>query len=208
MSAEREEHWERIYRTIAPAELSWYQGEARRSVALISRAAPDHSAPVIDVGGGSSTLVDGLLAAGYQDVTVLDLSPTALACARERLGPAVGGVNWLVADVLDAELPAGAWSVWHDRAVFHFLTDPNDRGRYVAQVRRAVRPGGHILLAAFALEGPTRCSGLEVVRYSPETLLAELGTGFTPLGSEREEHRTPSGATQAFIYCLFRLDPI
>ena len=197
-------HWEGIYRRKEPTELSWYQPEAALSVSLIRRTTPAVDAPIIDVGGGASTLVDGLLDAGYRSVTVLDIAPSALALARERLGARAGLADWVAADILDAPLALGSIAVWHDRAVFHFLTDPADRARYVDQVRRSVRPGGHVIVASFAIDGPTRCSGLEVVRYTPDTMHAEFGTGFQLLDSVREEHHTPTGSTQAFLYCLCR----
>jgi SAM-dependent methyltransferase len=200
------EHWERIYRSKDPTQVSWYQPEARLSLDLIRRVAPDLSAPIIDVGGGASTLVDGLLAAGYRHLTVLDLSPTALALARQRLGARAALVTWLSADVRDLPLPAGGYAVWHDRAVFHFLTDPEARTQYVGQARRAVRSGGYALVASFAPDGPARCSGLDVVRYSPDTMHAEFGAGFRLLDSVREDHHTPSGAIQAFVDCLCRVE--
>ena len=203
---DRRDHSEGIYRAKGPSEVSWYQPEARLSLDLIRRTAPGPDSPVIDVGGGASTLVDGLLDAGYRAVTVLDLASAALAAARSRLGRRADGVTWLAADALEAPLPAGGYAVWHDRAVFHFLTDSADRARYVAQVRRAVRPGGHVIVASFAPDGPTRCSGLEVVRYSPDAMHAEFGAGFRLLESVREDHHTPGGATQAFVYCLCRAD--
>ena len=200
-------HWEAIYRTKQPHEVSWFQREARISLALIRRAAPASPSAIIDVGGGTSTLVDGLLAAGYRNVTVLDLSSAALAEARRRVGPAATDVNWLEADVLAADLPHRAFDVWHDRAVFHFLTAGTDRARYVAQARHAVKPGGYVLVATFAQDGPTRCSGLPVVRYTPSALHEEFGAGFRLIESVRNEHVTPSGTTQAFVYCLCQVEP-
>lgn len=202
MPTNPEKHWESIYRTKAPNEVSWYQPEPRLSLQLIQRVAPDLEAPIIDVGGGPSLLVDGLLDAGYRNVTVLDLAPTALALAQQRLGERARHVRWIAADTLDASLPAAEYAVWHDRAVFHFLLDPKDRSRYVAQTRRSVRSGGHAIVASFSPEGPPKCSGLEVVRYSPTAMHAEFGEGFRLLDSMRENHLTPSGVTQAFVYCL------
>ena len=203
----RQKHWEAIYRSKALTEVSWYQPEARLSLDLIRRVAPQVDTSLLDVGGGASTLVDGLLSAGYRDVSVLDLAPAALTRAQERLGERAAHVRWIVADVLDAPLPAASCAVWHDRAVFHFLTDPRDRARYVAQAQRIVRPGGHIIVASFGPEGPPRCSGLEVVRYSPEGLHTEFGAAFRLLHSAREDHRTPGGSVQAFVYCLCRVEP-
>ncbi len=199
------DYWEGIYRTKSASDVSWYQPEATVSLDLIRRVAPNLDAGVIDVGGGASTLVDGLLESGYRQVTVLDLAESALAIAQQRLGERASQVTWLAADVLIAPLTPDRYNVWHDRAVFHFLTDPDDRARYVAQVSRVVRPGGYVIVASFAPEGPTRCSGLDVVRYAPGALHAEFGDRYRLLESALEEHRTPSGVTQSFVYCLWRL---
>jgi len=200
-------HWESIYRTKRPDEVSWFQREATSSLALIRRTAPLPGAAIIDVGGGASTLVDGLLSAGYRNLTVLDLSAAALEAARDRLGAAAATVTWRASDVLAADLPSQAFDLWHDRAAFHFLTDAFDRARYADQVRRAVKPGGHVLIATFAEDGPTRCSGLPAVRYAPSALRDELGDGFELLEAVREEHVTPGGSRQAFVYCLLRVAP-
>lgn len=202
----RREHWQGIYRAKAATEVSWYQPEARLSLELIRRVAPDRDAPVIDVGGGASTLVDGLLSDGYRAVTVLDLAPAALERARSRLGDRAARAHWIAADVLEAPLAAEHYAVWHDRAVFHFLTSAGDRARYVAQARRVVWRGGYVIVASFGPDGPDRCSGLEVMRYTPEAMHAEFGSDFSLLDSVREEHRTPWGATQAFVYCLCRVE--
>ncbi len=217
-------HWEGIYRTKLPTQVSWYQLHARRSLDLIRRVSPPPEGAIIDVGGGASTLIDDLLDTGYHDLTVLDLSAAALAVVRARLGTRANTVRWIEADILNASLPETGYSVWHDRAAFHFLTAPADRARYVAQVRQTVRPGGFVLVATvaqvrqtvrprgfvlvatFADDGPTRCSGLEVTRYSPVALHAEFGAPFHLMTSEREEHVTPGGVRQAFIYCLCRVD--
>ena len=199
-------HWEHVYRTKLPTRVSWYQEHSQRSLALIRRVSPPPNGPIIDVGGGASTLTDDLLDAGYQDLTVLDLSVTALAEARARLGVRAGTVRWIEANVLDADLPSAAYAVWHDRAVFHFLTAAADRGRYVAQVHRLVRARGFVLVATFADDGPTRCSGLPVERYSAAELHAAFGSPFRLMSSEREEHQTPTGTRQAFIYCLCRVE--
>jgi SAM-dependent methyltransferase len=197
-------HWETIYHTKDVHEVSWFQAEARRSRDLIIRICPDRSAPIIDVGAGASVLVDNLLAAGYEDVSVLDVSEAALEISRDRLGTNASRVKWMRADVLRAQLGEGAYAAWHDRAVFHFLTDATDRQAYVEQVRRAVRPGGHVLVATFAEDGPEYCSGLPVVRYSAEGLHSEFGSDFQLIRSEHEDHHTPGGAEQSFLYCLCR----
>ena len=199
------DHWESVYGTKKPTEVSWYQATAALSLDLIRRVAPDRSAAIIDVGGGASTLVDGLLSEGYNNLTVLDVSAAALAEAATRVGPNTARVAWREANILDAVLPALAYDVWHDRAVFHFLLDPEDRRRYVDQVRAAVREGGYVMVATFAEDGPMRCSGLEVMRYAPEGLHQQFGPDFQLLQTAREEHHTPAGTIQPFIYCMCRV---
>jgi SAM-dependent methyltransferase len=199
-------HWEEVYRSKAPEEVSWYQPHSRRSLELIRRVAPAHEAAILDVGGGASALVGDLLSEGCTELAVLDLSGAALEKAQERLGPAARGVRWLEADVLEARLPAAGLDVWHDRAVFHFLTSHQDQQRYVAQARSALKQGGHVVIATFAEDGPSRCSGLEVQRYSPESLQAVLGAGFKLVQSSRELHITPAGREQAFVYCVFQVN--
>jgi SAM-dependent methyltransferase len=200
----RKEHWEAVYRTKRPTELSWYQAEAELSARLIQEVVPGRSASIIDVGGGASVLVSQLDAVGYTNLTVLDLSGMAIAVAQAKLGPRADRIRWIEADILEAKLASGGYRFWHDRAVFHFLTGPAARSIYVTQARRAVPPGGHVLVATFAEDGPTRCSGLEVMRYSPAALHAEFADGFAYVAAHREEHRTPSGSVQAFTYCLYR----
>lgn len=197
-------HWENIYETKTPTRVSWYQEHAQTSLQFIQRAGIQKTDPIIDVGGGASTLVDDLLAAGFQHITVLDISAKALELARARLGKRAANVTWLEADITQADLPEQTFALWHDRAVFHFLTQPADRQRYIESARRALRKGGYLIIATFALDGPDHCSGLEVMRYSPESLHAELGAGFELADSMRETHRTSFGTEQRFIYCRFR----
>lgn len=198
------EHWERVYSAKATDAVSWYQEHADHSLRLILETGVPRSASLIDVGGGASTLVDDLLAKNYQDITVLDLSAAALNSAKTRLGTRADAVKWLEADITKAELPVQAYDVWHDRAVFHFLTSPEDRHVYVQSVLRSVKPGGHIVVATFAEDGPLQCSGLPVMRYSADQLHAEFGDAFTLVTHEREAHRTPFGTTQQFTYCYCR----
>lgn len=200
-------HWENVYSSKATTGVSWYQEHAAQSLALIDATGADHEAAIIDVGGGASTLVDDLIGRGHNALTVLDLSGAALAAARQRLGARAAGVRWLEADIVHAELPAQAWDVWHDRAVFHFLTDPADRQAYVRQVLHAVKPGGHVIVATFAEDGPTQCSGLPVMRYSHAGLHGQFGPAFNLLRQAREQHQTPFGTVQKFIYCYCRVDP-
>ncbi len=194
-------HWERIYTQKAPDEVSWYRPHLETSLALIAQAAAGHSASIIDVGGGESTLVDDLLARGYTNITVLDVSQTAIDANRKRLGSASERVHWLVTDITKVDLEPLSYDVWHDRAVFHFLTAQRDRVAYVRQVARAVKPGGHVIVSAFGPEGPTKCSGLEVVRYDAESLHREFGLRFRLVGSSKELHQTPFGTKQQFLYC-------
>jgi ubiquinone/menaquinone biosynthesis C-methylase UbiE len=198
-------HWETVYAAKAEDEVSWYRPHLERSLFFLidAKLAPD--ARIIDVGGGSSTFVDDLLDMGYKNLTVLDISSTAIERAKERLGERAEGVTWIVGDATSLELPASHFDFWHDRAVFHFLTDPVAREHYVNQVRRCLKPGGHIVVATFGEEGPERCSGLEVVRYSADALHGEFGTSFRKVSSSVENHVTPWGAEQEFVYCYCRL---
>jgi SAM-dependent methyltransferase len=204
VAVDRKEHWESVYRSKQPTAVSWYQARAELSLQIIKLVVRDHAAPIIDVGGGASALTSQLDAAGYTDLTVLELSQSAIAAAKSAMASNTSRVHWIEADILAANLPRARYQFWHDRALFHFLTDAAARSAYSQQARHAVRPGGHILIATFGEDGPTRCSGLDVVRYSPATLAAELGPGFGFVASRREDHRTPSGAVQAFSYCVFR----
>ena len=199
-------HWETVYSTKAPESVSWYRPHLETSLALIERAADGYSASIVEIGGGESTLVDDLLASGYLNITVLDISQTAIDVTKKRLGSAAKKIHWLVADITEAELEPGAYDVWHDRAVFHFLTAIEHRIAYVRKVAHAVRPGGHVLVSTFGPEGPTKCSGLEVMRYDAESLHDQFGVRFRLVGSSRELHRTPFGTTQQFLYCYCRVE--
>lgn len=200
---DRKQHWERVYAEKSPDEVSWYQSVPEVSLDLIERYLPDRKASLIDVGGGASTLVDHLLARGYRAVTVLDIAARALQEARSRLGEQAEAVGWVEGDITRCAL-SGPFALWHDRAVFHFLTEPADRAAYVARLRRHLAPGGVVVIAAFSPEGPTMCSGLPIVQYDTEKLLRELGEGFRHLESRHEAHRTPAGKIQHFGYHAFR----
>ena len=197
-------HWEHIYETKAPTQVSWYQEHAQFSLQYIQNAGIRKTDDIIDVGGGASTLVDDLITDGFQNISVLDVSGIALELARQRLGAKASVVNWIEADITLADLPYQAYDLWHDRAVFHFLTQAAERQRYVEVVRHSVRKGGHVIVATFAPDGPERCSGLEVVRYSPESLHGEFGEYFEVVNNARETHHTPFGTEQKFIYCYCR----
>jgi SAM-dependent methyltransferase len=198
------EHWENVYKTKAPDDVSWYRPHLDRSLALIEAASPDRSASIIDVGGGESTLVDDLLALGYRNLTVLDVSQTALDVTAARLGNAGTSVRWLCADITEESLPWLSVDVWHDRAVFHFLTEPGQRTAYVQQASRVVKAGGHVIVSTFGPDGPMKCSGLHVVRYDADGLHTEFGERFRLIQSSMELHQTPFGTTQQFLYCYCR----
>lgn len=201
---QQQDHWDKVYSTRPTDGVSWYQEHADQSLNLIRGTGVPHDASIIDVGAGASTLVDDLLREGYRALTVLDISRAALEAAQARLGERAREVAWLNADITSAGLPVHAYDVWHDRAVFHFLTDGEDRKAYVETVLRAVKPGGHVIVATFAEDGPLQCSGLPVRRYSASGLHGEFGAPFTLLRHEREDHHTPFGTVQKFIYCYCR----
>ena len=199
-------HWEKVYATKAPDQVSWYRPHLEMSLSLIERAAGGVSASIIDVGGGESTLVDDLLARGYQNVTVLDISQAAIDVTKKRLKVAADRVHWITADVTTVELAPGAYDVWHDRAVFHFLSSPEKRVAYVNAVARAVKHGGHVIVSTFGPEGPAKCSGLDVMRYDADSLHREFGARFRPIESSKEVHHTPFGTAQQFLCCYCRID--
>lgn len=199
-------HWENIYSQKATDAVSWYRPHLEKSLELIEHAAPGRSASIIDVGGGESTLVDDLVAHGYRNITVLDISQIAIDVTKKRLASASENIHWLVDDITRAKLEPCSYDVWHDRAVFHFLTAIDARTAYVRQVAKTVKPRGHVIVSTFGPEGPTKCSGLDVVRYDAESLHQEFGVRFHLLGSSTELHRTPFGTIQQFLYCLCRVE--
>ena len=196
------QHWQDVYAKKAETEVSWFQEEPAASLAFIHRCGAGKDVPIIDIGGGESRLVDRLLDGGYSDVTVLDLSEHALEHTRRRLGQRAAGVHWLAADIT-RWTPSRQYSLWHDRAVLHFLTGPKQRDSYRSALLAAVQPGGCVVIATFALDGPDRCSGLPVVRYSAESLAAELGPELRLAETSGAEHRTPGGSIQRFQFSRF-----
>ena len=198
------EHWRGVYRDKREAQTSWFRPHLDTSLRLIDGLGLAKQTPLIDVGGGRSTLVDDLLARGFCDVTVLDIAERALAEAQVRLSAAGRSVSWLAADVLAADFPAARFGLWHDRAAFHFLTDAESRNAYVERAAAALKPGGHAIVATFAVDGPERCSNLPVRRYDAAALAAEFAPWFDAIDSAREDHTTPWGATQAFTYVVLR----
>ena len=199
----RYRHWETVYSEKGEHSVSWFQEQATVSLEMLRLLGAGPSSQIIDIGGGASRLVDGLVARKYSAVTILDISDAALAIAKARIGDKADAVTWIAADVTRWE-PRQHYDVWHDRAAFHFLTEPADRKAYVERLTRAVRSGGHAIIATFALDGPERCSGLPVVRYDSDRLAATLGAGFAFAGARRQEHTTPTGAVQRFQFSAFR----
>jgi SAM-dependent methyltransferase len=201
---DRNRHWEHVYQTKSPEEMSWYQPHLATSLEWILEAAPNRSASILDVGGGASTLVDDLYANGFCSLSVMDISRTAIAHSQTRLGTTAAEINWIVGDVTTAELPDAAFDIWHDRAVFHFLTERADRLSYRKQVATALKPSGEIILATFGVNGPQRCSGLTVNRYDAPSLLEEFGPEFKLVKSTTIQHQTPTGSIQEFLYCRMK----
>jgi len=197
-------HWENIYKTKASTQVSWYQEHLQTPLRLIERTGVEKTAQIIDVGGGASTLVDDLLESGFKHITVLDISTAAINAARKRLGSRAEEVTWIEADITKVALPHHYYDLWHDRAVFHFLTSAEERQRYVETVKQSLKPRGHVIISTFAPDGPPKCSGLDVVRYSPKSLHDEFGNEFELIESASEAHLTPSGTKQKFIYCYLR----
>lgn len=198
---DQSEHWEKVYKTKSADAVSWFQVHASRSLDIIRSIGADKSAGIVDVGGGASTLVDDLLADGFRGITVLDLSQSALEVARSRLGAKSELASWIAGDIRSVALPEQAYDIWHDRAVFHFLTEASDREAYVRQVMKSVKPGGHVIVATFAPDGPEQCSGLPVARYAPDQLHGEFGPAFDLVEHALEDHATPWGSIQHFVYC-------
>ncbi len=200
---ESKAHWEEVYLSHPAEEVSWFQKRSEVSLRLIQSVCGSKDDFVIDIGGGASTLTDDLIEDGFQNITVLDISSAALSVARKRLGVVRSAhVNWIEADITSATLARSRYDVWHDRAVFHFLTVAKDRESYVEKVRTSVKPGGYVIVSTFGADGPLRCSGLEVARYSPDKLHSQFGSSFDLLEHSQETHLTPFGTEQNFIYCL------
>lgn len=197
-------HWENIYKTKSSKNVSWYAPHLEKSLQLILGLNLSKDAEVIDVGGGASTLPDDLLAARFKNITVLDISSEAIKVSKDRLGNKSNLIHWIEADVTQAALKENHYDLWHDRAVFHFLINSDDRQKYVHNLNRALKSGGYALIATFGPNGPLKCSGLEIVRYSPESLQKEMGEAFKLEKHFTEIHKTPFDTTQEFLYCLFR----
>lgn len=199
---DRKEHWENVYQQNSPLKLSWYKEDQELSMRLVHDTHISRDAAIIDVGGGASTLVDMLVNEGYTNLTVLDVAARALAHARTRLADKASRIQWYEEDVTRFESP-NQYSLWHDRAVFHFLINKTDRDRYVKVLRQSLRSGGHLIMMTFAIDGPSKCSGLDIVQYDEHTLVAVLGNGFQLMESGFENHFTPAGKQQKFAYFRF-----
>jgi SAM-dependent methyltransferase len=204
MNSERQTHWDSVYRVKDEAQTSWFRAHLDESLRLIDALALPADAPLIDIGGGRATLVDDLLARGFGAVSVLDLSAVALGEARQRLGDDARRVHWIVGDITTVELPAACYALWHDRAVFHFLTEAADRARYATQMTRAVREGGYAIVATFAPDGPQKCSDLPVCRYDAAALAAEFAPAFVRVDAGGYVHTTPAGRAQPFTHVVLR----
>ena len=198
----RKAHWDEVYSNKSPLEVSWYQKEPALSLQLIDNTGISTDAAIIDIGGGASTLVDHLNERNYKHLAILDISGNALAYAKERLASAADEIEWFESDITTFQSPH-QFDLWHDRAVFHFLTEGNDRKRYVKTLKQTLKPGGHLIMAAFAIGGPSKCSGLDIVQYDAEKLLAELGSDFTLVEEDSEVHVTPTEKAQHFAYFRF-----
>lgn len=205
MASERQAHWENVYSTKGETDVSWFQATPEPSLELLSLVGATVDSAVVDIGGGASRLVDALLAQGYKNISVLDLSAEALKVTRARLGAAGKRVKWIVDDATEWE-PPRVYDVWHDRAAFHFLNETRQQLAYLERLKRGLRIGGHLIMGTFAPDGPEQCSGLNVTRYSTESLRALLGEGFSIVDSRRHEHKTPWGGTQRFQFSTFRRD--
>lgn len=203
MSLDRKQHWNAVYAGKRPDELSWFQLRPETSLTLLERTGLQAGEGIIDVGGGVSTFTSVLLDEGYRDLSVLDVSGQALSVAQERFGAQAWEVDWIESDVLHFD-PHRQWSLWHDRAVFHFLTSTQERRAYREVLGKSLASNGHVIIATFSPDGPTRCSGLDCVRYGPETLNDALGKEFRLRGTEWEVHVTPGGKTQSFMYAWFQ----
>jgi trans-aconitate methyltransferase len=203
MTETRKAHWQGMYARKDEDEVSWYQARPDLSLRLIANTGLGRDAAIIDAGAGASRLVDHLLEEGYADITVLDIAEAALEKARARLGERAERVNWIVADLLRWR-PDRRYDIWHDRAVFHFLTEAEDRAHYVEALKSALAPGGHVIIATFAPDGPEKCSGLPVMRHSPESIAAALGEGFELVEMADEHHVTPAGRRQHFNYARLK----
>ncbi len=198
------EHWQRIYSSHGAQRVGWYAPHLATSLEWIAALKLPPEEPIIDIGGGASTLAEDLLGLGHKDLHVLDLSERAMALARERLGSTANSISWLQGDVTEVDLPWRHFAVWHDRAAFHFLIEPEQKRLYLEKICGALKTGGHLIIGTFGTEAPAKCSGLPVQRYTAESLASTLGAPFKLIRHQYEMHRTPAALAQAYVYCLFQ----
>jgi SAM-dependent methyltransferase len=199
-------HWDSVYQSKPFDSVSWYAPHLNESINLIETLCPDRTSAIVDIGGGESTLVDDLLTKGYLNLSVLDISQKAIDFTKHRLGARAADIAWHIGDITQYQFGEKKFDLWHDRAVFHFLTDASSRMRYVELVKRSVNPGGYVVMATFGPEGPLKCSGLDVVRYDESKLHRQFGEHFELMGSQIEHHKTPMGGDQQFLYCWCRVN--
>lgn len=199
----RKEHWNKVYDSKMPTEVSWYEPMPETSLNYIAECKLEEDAAIIDIGGGDSFLAEFLLARGFKDVTVVDISEKAIERAKQRLGERAEEITWIVADASEFK-PDKQYDLWHDRAAFHFLTEDEQVERYLQTVKRSVKPGGFLVMGTFSENGPKKCSGIEIRQYSIDQMQALFSNGFTTLGCKNIDHETPSGGTQNFTFCSFR----
>ncbi len=202
---ETKAHWDKVYSTKPAQAVSWFAPHLETSLKLIHEASTRKDTAIIDIGGGESTLVDDLFSKGYRNLSILDISQKAIDVAKERMGQNASAIQWHCADITQACLPEAYFDIWHDRAVFHFLTKSSDRAQYIEQVRRSLKHGGYVIMATFGPEGPTQCSDLDVERYDTQELHDQFGDSFELLQSSTEMHQTPMGTSQQFLYCFCKM---
>lgn len=200
---DKTEHWENVYQSKSSADVSWYEPDPKQSVDMIVGASGTSHGRVIDIGGGQSFLVDRLLDVGFSQIAVLDISRTAIEATKARLGERASRVEWIVADITQRD-SLGEFDIWHDRAVFHFITDPDDRMRYLELLKRSLPIGGHFIVGTFAKGGPEKCSGLAICQYDAATMQDELGRSFVPVNDCEYLHTTPSGKPQQFFFGVYK----
>lgn len=205
---DKKTHWENVYESKPVNRLGWYKQHLHPSLDWIKELAAEKGSAIIDVGGGASTLVDDLISEGYESITVVDLSGRALEHSKSRLGDKAARVKWIEGDITNTELPANYYALWHDRAVFHFLTDERDRRKYIGKLRNSLAESGYLIIGTFSFDAPPKCSGLPVERYDVEKMKSTLGDEFKLLDSMKELHVTPGGVEQMYLYCKFKRDSL
>ena len=198
-------HWESIYKLKDYKKVSWYQEHPTRSKSFIQKLNLDKSSPIIDIGGGASYLANSLIKMGYKDVTVNDISSNAIKISKGHNIQNIKKIKWINGNITNVKLPKNFYKVWHDRAVFHFLTRKDEREKYIGQILKSVCHKGFVIISTFSLEGPKKCSGLSIKQYSEKSLLLELGRNFRLIDHQYNNHSTPSGSYQSFLYCCFQI---